>query len=143
MGPEAILERLEDQFKILSSSGRAVPDRQQTLKAAIDWSYNLLSEQEQLLFNRLSVFAGDFSLEAVEEVCSDEKLKKEDIIALLSQLVDKSLIYADRQEDESVRYRCLEPLRQYSLQKLFESGRRRKAEETTPVILFKDGRTGI
>jgi len=122
MGPEVILARLEDQFKILSSYGKAAPDRQQTLKAAIDWSYDLLSEQEQLLFTRLSVFAGDYSLEAVEEICSDEKLKKEDILSLLSQLVDKSLTIAEIQEDESVRYRCLEPLRLYSLQKLIDSG---------------------
>jgi len=122
IGPEVIMERLEDQFKILTSSGKATPDRQQTLKAAIDWSYDLLSEEEQLLFTRLSVFAGDFSLEAVEEVCSDEKLKKEDILSLLSQLVDKSLTIADRQEDESVRYRFLEPLRLYSLQKLIKNG---------------------
>lgn len=122
LGLETILERLEDQFKILSSSSRVAPDRQQTLKAAIDWSYNLLSEQEQLLFNRLSVFAGDFSLEAVEEVCPDEKLKKEDILSLLSQLVDKSLTIADQQKDESMRYKCLEPLRLYSRQKLVEYG---------------------
>jgi len=118
LGPETILERLEDQFRILSSSSRIAPGRQQTLKAAIDWSYDLLSEQEQLLFNRMSVFAGDFSLDAAEEVCQDNKLIKEDILSLLSQLVDKSLIIAIRQEDESVRYRYLEPIHAYSLQKL-------------------------
>jgi predicted ATPase len=126
LGPETILERLQDQFKILSSSSRTVPERQQTLKATIDWSYNLLSEQEQLLFIRLSIFAGDFSLEAVEEVCSDKKIKKENIIIHLSQLVDKSLVIAEDQEDESVRYRCLDPLGQYSLQKLIESGAEEK-----------------
>ena len=89
LGPESILERLEDQFKILSSSSRAAPERQQTLKATIDLSYNLLTEPEQLLFNRLSVFAGDFSLEAVEGVCPDEKLEKENILSFLSQLVDR------------------------------------------------------
>jgi non-specific serine/threonine protein kinase len=103
-----------------------VPERQQTLKATIDWSYNLLSEQEQLLFNRLSVFAGDFSLEAIEEVCSDEKIENGNIIILLSQLVDKSLVIAENQEDESVRYKCLVPLQQYSLQKLIESGEEEK-----------------
>ncbi len=126
LGPEAILERLQDQFKILSSSNRTVPERQQTMKATIDWSYNLLSEQEQLLFIRLSVFAGDFSLEAVEEVCSDIKIKKEDIITYISQLVDKSLVITEDQNDGSVRYRCLYPLRQYSLQKLIESGAEEK-----------------
>jgi predicted ATPase len=121
IGPEAILERLEDQFKILTSSGRTTPERQQTLKATIDWSYNLLSEQEKLLFNRLSVFAGDFSLEAAEEVCTDNKFKKENILPVLSQLVDKSLVIAESQEDGSVRYRWLVPLQQYSFRNLIES----------------------
>jgi len=121
LGPETILERLREQFNILSSSDRIAPERQQTLKATIDWSYNLLSYQEQLLFNRLAVFTGDFSLDAAEEVCKDTKLPEKDILSLLSQLVDKSLIIANRQEDESVRYRFLEPIHQYSLQNLINS----------------------
>jgi len=121
LGADTILERLEDQFNILSTSSRAVPERQQTLKATIDWSYNLLSEQEQLLFNRLAVFAGDFSLEAAEGVCPDEKLDKKSIIPVLSQLVDKSLMTAENREDGSVRYSWLVPLQQYSLQKLIDS----------------------
>jgi len=129
MGPEIILERLEDQFRILYSSSRTAPARQQTLKAAIDWSYTLLSEPEQILFNRLSVFAGNFSLEAVKDVCSDKELDKENILLFLSQLVDKSLVIADNQEDESVRYRCLMPLQQYSLQKLIESGKEEKLRQ--------------
>ncbi len=126
IGLETILERLDDHFKILLSSSRVAPDRQQTLKAAIDWSYDLLSEQEQLLFRRVSVFAGDFSIEAVEEVCSDKELKEENILTLLSQLVDKSLVIAENQEDGSVRYKCLIPLHQYSLQKLIETGEEEK-----------------
>jgi non-specific serine/threonine protein kinase len=88
-----------------------------------------LSEQEQILFNRLSVFAGNFSLEAVEDVCSDKELDKGSILPFLSQLVDKSLVIADNQEDESVRYRCLMPLRQYSLQKLIERGEEEKLRQ--------------
>jgi predicted ATPase len=129
MGPEIILERLEDQFRILYSASRTAPARQQTLKAAIDWSYTLLSEQEQILFNRLSVFAGNFSLEAVEDVCSDKELDMESILPLLSQLVDKSLVIADNQEDESVRYRCLMPLQQYGLQKMIERGEEEKIRQ--------------
>ena len=129
MGPEAILERLDDQFRILYSSSRTAPARQQTLKAVIDWSYTLLSEQEQILFNRLSVFAGKFSLEAVEDVCSDKELDGESILPLLSHLVDKSLVIADNQDDESVRYRCLMPLQQYSLQKLNERGEEEKMRQ--------------
>jgi non-specific serine/threonine protein kinase len=134
---ETILKRLEDQFNILSTSSRTVPERQQTLRATIDWSYNLLSEQEQLLFNRLSVFAGDFSLEAIEEVCSDEKLENENIITLLSQLVDKSLVIAENQEDESVRYKYLGPLQQYSLQKLNETGKEEKLRELHLLYFLK------
>jgi len=123
---ETILKRLEYQFNILSTTSRMVPERQQTLKATIDWSYNLLPEQEQLLFKRLSVFAGDFSLETIEEVCSDEKLRKENIISVISQLVDKSLVIAENHENESVRYKYLGPLQHYSLQKLIESGEEEK-----------------
>jgi serine/threonine protein kinase len=129
LGPEAILERLEDQFKILASSSRTAPKRQQTLKATIDWSYNLLSEEEKLLFNRLSVFAGEFSLEAVEEVCSDDQIIKDDIFPILSQLVDKSLVITENQEDESMRYKCLIPLHQYSQTKLNESGEEKKCKK--------------
>jgi predicted ATPase len=121
LGPETILERLKDQFNVLSSSDRIAPERQHTLKATIDWSYNLLSEQEQLLFNRLAVFTGDFSLDGAEEVCKDDRLLKKDILFLLSQLVDKSLIIANKQDDESVRYRYLEPIHEYSLQNLIVS----------------------
>jgi non-specific serine/threonine protein kinase len=122
MGPETILRHLEDQVKILASSSRTAPERQQTLKATIDWSYNLLQEQEQLLFNRLSVFAGGFDHEAVENVCTDEKLKKENIFPMLCQLVDKSLVIAEDQEEGFDRYRFLVPILQYSLQKLSDSG---------------------
>jgi predicted ATPase len=121
LSPENILERLDDQIKIFASSSRTAPKRQQTLQATIDWSYNLLTEEEQRLFNRLSVFTGDFNLDSVEEICTDDKLKKENTLFLLCQLVDKSLVIAEDQEDESVRYRCLMPLYQYSLQKLIKS----------------------
>jgi predicted ATPase len=126
LSPKAILERLDGQMKILASSSRIVPERQQTLKATIDWSYDLLSEEEQRFFDRLSVFTGDFSLEAVEDVCSDDRLKKDDVLSVLSQLVDKSLVNIENQEDGSVRYRCLIPLHQYSFQKLSESGEEKK-----------------
>jgi len=122
MGLQIILERLEGHMKILSTSSKIVPKRQQTLKAAIDWSYNLLSAEEKILFSRLSVFNGNLSLEAAEEVCSGDKLENEDILAVLSQLVDKSIVIAESRQGESVRYRFLEPLRQYSLEILNESG---------------------
>ena len=126
MGLQIILERLEGHMKILATSSKIVPKRQQTLKAAIDWSYDLLSDEEQCLFSRLSVFNGIFSLQAAEEVCSGDKLENEDILAVLSQLVDKSIVLPESRQDESVGYRFLEPLRQYSLQKLHESGEEEK-----------------
>jgi predicted ATPase len=126
LSPETILERLDDQIKIFTSSSRTAPERQQTLQATIDWSYDLLTEEEQTLFNQLSVFTGDFSLEAVEEICTDDEIKKEITLCLLCQLVDKSLVIAENQEDESVRYRCLMPLHQYGLQKLIENGEEEK-----------------
>jgi non-specific serine/threonine protein kinase len=126
MGHEAILEHLEDQMTILASSSRTAPERQQTLKATIDWSYNLLSEVEQLLFNRLSVYAGGFDHEAVENVCTDDELKRDHIFPLLCQLVDKSLVITEDQKEGFDRYKCLVPLHQYSLQKLIESGEEAK-----------------
>ena len=79
MDPKMILERFTDQFEQLSSSDPGISKRQQTLQATIEWSYNLLSDNEKLLFNRLSVFSGGFDLEAAEEVCSDDPLPKEAI----------------------------------------------------------------
>lgn len=137
LGPETILERLNDQFKVLTSSDKTAPERQKTLKTTIDWSYNLLSVQEQLLFCRMSVFAGDFDLEALEGTCSDERVTKDNVINVLSQLVDKSLINIENQADGSIRYKWLMPLQQYSLQKLIESGEEKKQRKKHLVYYLK------
>jgi non-specific serine/threonine protein kinase len=116
--PKKILERFEDRFDLLSSSDPGISHRQQTLHATIDWSYQLLSESEKKLFDRISVFSGDFELEAAEEVCSDHQLSKEKVLEALSRLVDRSMVYTLRSNDQTHRYNRLETLRQFGEQKL-------------------------
>ncbi len=108
---EQIAARLDDAFRILTGGSRAALPRQQTLRGAIDWSYNLLPDLEQTLFRRLSVFAGGWSLEAAEAVCSGEGIEEFEIIDLLTALVEKSLVVYD---EGTGRYRLLETVRQYA-----------------------------
>lgn len=118
MNTEMILDRFSDRFDSLSSSDPGISKRQQTLQSTIEWSYNLLTEDEKALFSRLSVFSGGFDLSAVEEVCSDDQLQKEDILELLSRLVDRSMVYTVKDPDLSMRYTLLETLRQFAQQVL-------------------------
>lgn len=121
-----IAARLDDCFSLLTSGNRtALIPRHQTLRAAIDWSYDLLSEKERALFHRLSVFAGGFTLEAVEAICSGDGVGREEILDLLSQLVDKSLIVAQTRERLEARYYLLETIRQYGSEALQASGQSR------------------
>jgi predicted ATPase/DNA-binding CsgD family transcriptional regulator len=115
-----ILERLDDRFRLLRGNRTAVP-RHRTLGTTIDWSHDLLSEKEKILFRRLSVFAGGFTVEAAERVCPGEGLGEDEILELLSRLVDKSLVVVVRGDEES-RYRMLETVRQYASEKLRVSG---------------------
>ncbi|MBS1517822.1 MAG: tetratricopeptide repeat protein [Bacteroidetes bacterium] len=112
---EKIYERLDDRFNLLTGGNRTALPRQQTLRALIDWSYDLLSENEKILWSRLSVFSGGWTLEAAEEVCSDEIISKYEILDLLSQLTEKSVIIYDLTKD---RYRILESLKDYGIKKL-------------------------
>ena len=118
---EQINARLHDRFKLLTSASRTALPRQQTLRATLDWSYDLLTSAERLLLQRLSVFAGGWALEAAEQVCAGEGLENCDILELLTSLSDKSLVMAE-QKDERARYRLLETMRQYAQEKLWESG---------------------
>ncbi len=120
-----LLSRLDRALS--TGSTRDVPDRQRTLRATLDWSYALLSEPEQALFRRLSVFAGGFSLEAAEAVGATGKSGIEDILELLGGLAEQSLVSAKVAGAQVVRYGILEPVRQYALEKLEES---EGAEET-------------
>ncbi|HEY3476327.1 MAG TPA: hypothetical protein VGK56_17065, partial [Anaerolineales bacterium] len=121
LSPEQIAARLDDRFRLLMGGSRTALPRQQTLRAMIDWSYSLLSEQESILFRRLAVFVGGWTLEAAEQVCADENdISSSDILDLLMRLVDKSLIFTDEPAGE-IRYHRLETIRQYSREKFFET----------------------
>jgi predicted ATPase/DNA-binding SARP family transcriptional activator len=118
-----IAQRLEDSLKLLSVDSRTADPRHRTLRATLDWSYNLLSEEERVLLRRLSVFAGGWTLEVAEEaVGTNEDVGEEDVLELLSRLVDKSLVVAEVRAGEVRRYRLLEPVRQYAGERLEESG---------------------
>jgi predicted ATPase/class 3 adenylate cyclase len=117
---EQIAARLDDRFRLLTGGGRAAVLRQQTLRAAMDWSFDLLSEAERLLLRRLSVFAGGWTLEAAEAVCSRNGVDASDILDLLTQLVDKSLVIAETRGGEA-RHRLLETVRQYGRERLVEA----------------------
>jgi non-specific serine/threonine protein kinase len=120
---DEIAARLDDRFSLLTAGSRTAIPRHQTLRATIDWSYDLLSEPERILFRRLSVFSGGFTLEAAESVCS-QGMKRGDILDLLGRLVDKSLVIVEPADSEfgETRYRLLETIRQYALEKLVEVG---------------------
>jgi len=121
-----IAQRLDDRFHLLTGGSRTAMPRHQTLQAAIEWSYHLLSHAEQTLFRRLSVFVNGWTLEAAETVCSDKDtaakntLNTEDILELLTQLVNKSLVMTEERNSE-VRYHMLETVRQFGSNKLVET----------------------
>jgi non-specific serine/threonine protein kinase len=121
LSPEQIAARLDDRFRLLMGGNRSVLPRQQTLKALIDWSYQLLSEPEQILFRRLSAFTGGWTLEAAEAVCSGEDIQIVDVLDLLTSLIEKSLIIKGEELGEA-RFKRLETIRQYARDKLQESG---------------------
>ncbi|MFN4218073.1 MAG: ATP-binding protein [Candidatus Bipolaricaulia bacterium] len=118
---EQIAARLDDRFRLLTGGSRTALPRQQTLRAMMDWSYELLNDRERMLFRRLSAFAGGFTLEAAEAVCADEHILPYEILDLLTNLVSKSLV-AFEERDEEARYRLLETVRQYARDKLLETG---------------------
>ena len=146
---DQIAARLDDRFALLTSGSRFVPSRQQTLRATLDWSYELLTETERELFLQLSVFVGGFTLDALESVAQLDS--DQSILDALSRLVDKSLLLVEQQDQP--RYRFLEPIRQYARDKLSETGESnliqdrhlkyylRVAEEAEPY-LFGAGQQG-
>jgi len=118
---EQIARRLGDRFELLSAGSRTAVPRHRTLRSLIDWSYELLSAPEQILLGRLSVFVGGWTLEAAEGICAGNGIGTGQVLPLLLQLQDKSLVLADEQQG-AVRYRLLETLRQYGSDRLRESG---------------------
>lgn len=120
---EQVAARLDDRFRLLTGGSRTALPRQQTLRALIDWSYDLLSEPERSLFRRFSVFAGGCTYDAIESVCVQL-----DVLNLLTQLVNKSLV-AVEDEGREPRYRLLETVRQYARDKLVELGEAQQARD--------------
>lgn len=119
MAVDEIAAHLDDRLQLLTAENRTSQKRHQTLRAAIDWSYDLLTDSERLLFSRLSVFSGGWTLDAAEAVCSGAGIERREIMNLLARLVDKSLVaHTDGQ-----RYGMLEMMRQYGNEKLAETGK--------------------
>ena len=118
---DEIAGHLDDRFRLLTGGARDLPVRQQTLRAAVDWTYEALPAGEARLFDRLSVFAGTFPLEAAEQVCADGDLESGEVLVLLAGLVDRSLVLAEPLGPRT-RYRLLETLRQYGAERLAASG---------------------
>jgi predicted ATPase len=116
---EQIDARLDDRFRLLTAGTKKALPRQQTLRATLDWSYDLLSETERALLRRLSVFAGGWTLEAAEAVCCGDGIEGSEILDLLSRLVEKSLVVAET-TNGAARYSSLETVRQYAQEKLVE-----------------------
>ncbi len=133
LSPQALLARLEHRLDLLHRGTRDLPARQQTLRGAIAWSYDLLDEKAQTLFRRLAIFAGGWTLEAAEVVCCDDACSHGDVLDALEMLLDNNLVTQREEFDESARLSLLETIREYALECLVESGeeqtfRRRHAE---------------
>ncbi len=120
LSPQEILAGLQDRFRLLTGGSRTAVRRQQTLQASVDWSHALLTDPERMLFRRLAVFQGGFDLQACQNVVSDNGLARHQVLDVLALLVDKSLVVAETASGLT-RYRLLETIRQYALEKLGES----------------------
>jgi predicted ATPase/class 3 adenylate cyclase len=121
LSPQQLAKKLDERFRVLAGGDRSALPRHQTMRALIDWSYDLLSNDERALFRKLSIFAGGFTLESASAVCSDAAIDELAVLDLLSSLVDKSLVQAEP-VGSGTRYRLLESTRQYAREKLTESG---------------------
>ncbi|MFD3404292.1 BTAD domain-containing putative transcriptional regulator [Kribbella sp. NPDC058693] len=119
--PPQIVDRLTDRFRLLTSGSRTALPRHQTLRAVVEWSWDLLDPDEQAVARRLSLFSGGATLDAAEQICSDDRIPPESVLGVLASLVDKSLVEAAADE-RSVRYRMLETVRAYGAEQLNASG---------------------
>jgi predicted ATPase/DNA-binding winged helix-turn-helix (wHTH) protein len=142
LSPRAILDRLQRPLQLLTGGPLDLPERQQTLNNAIDWSHSLLNDAEQKLFRRLSVFVGGFTLEAAEAVCNTRHDLAMDLFEGLSSLVDKSLIQCAEQAQAESRFAMLETIREFALNRLAESGEEpvtRRAHAAYCLVLAEEG----
>lgn len=121
LSPDEIVDSLHDRFRLLTGGARTAVRRQQTLRASVDWSHALLTEPERVLFRRLAAFVGGFDLDAAEAVGGGGEVERYQVLDELTLLVDKSLVVAESSSG-ATRYRLLETVRQYALEKLGESG---------------------
>ncbi|MFE0738850.1 BTAD domain-containing putative transcriptional regulator [Streptomyces sp. NPDC058855] len=121
LGPQGLLDRLDDRFRLLTAGPRTAPARQQTLRAVIDWSWELLTASEQIVLRRLAVHADGCTLDAAETVCAGDGVKREDVLDLLARLVDRSLVVT-ADTPAGVRYRLLESVAAYCHERLHEAG---------------------
>ena len=122
--PRQIVARLDERLRLLTSADRTVPPRQQTIRALIDWTYDSLSDDERVLFARLAIFAGGWTLEAAEAVCADASLPPSAIVDVLGSLVEKSLVHPDLATDR-MRFDMHETTKAYAFEKLDARGERR------------------
>ena len=129
---DQIADRLRDRFQLLDSGDRTAPPRQQTLRATVDWSYELLDGPEQMLLRRLAVFSG-WNLDMAEQVCSDDAIPADAILDLLISLIDKSLVVLDGEAAGDARYRLLDTIREYALERLVAAG-----EESRLFVRHRD-----
>jgi len=142
LSPKAILDRLESRLQLLTGGALDLPERQQTLRKAIDWSHGLLNEAEQKLFRRFSVFVGGCTLEAAEAVCNTNLDLGIDLFEGLSSLVDKNLIQRMDVPDSEARFAMLETIREYALERLVASGEEsatRRAHAAYCLVLAEEG----
>ena len=140
----AMRARLASRLQLLTGGARDLPARQQTLRQAIDWSYDLLAEPEQKLFRKLSVFFGGCTLEAVEAVCDTKKDLGMDVLDGMSSMVDKSLVHQREQADGEPRFVMLETIREYAFVKMAECGEEaltRRAHAAYCLVLAEEGAT--
>jgi predicted ATPase len=119
--PDQIAARLDDRFRLLTGGSRTALPRQQTLRAAIDWSFDLLSAEERTLMQRLSVFAGGWTLESAEAVCAGDGIDDYAVLDLIDSLLNKSMIAADLEHGREARYRMLDTIREYARDRLNET----------------------
>ena len=137
LAPELIVSKLDDRFRLLTGGSRTALERHKTLQAAIDWSYDLLSDKEKNIFHRLSVFVNGFDLEAYEHICKNKSSENEDLMDLLTSLIEKSLVITKSLENGAYRYQLLETIRHYAKEKLLESGNSDSIRESHYQYYFK------
>ena len=118
---EEVNRRIDQRFRLLAGASRTAPRRQQTLRATIDWSYDILSDAEKVVFDRLCVFSGGWTLESAEDVCSGDGVEAVEMLDLLTALTDKNLVVA-HEHDRATRYSLLETMREYAWERLTERG---------------------